>query len=194
MSHPPQGSVQGRRLFLALQPDENVRAACARTGRDLAIRMQPVHRRLVAAENLHLTLEFLGHSVTPGQEQAVRDAAANVPGEPFTMTLDVASSFAGASVWWLGPRTPPDALMAFRANLHQRLSGLGLHLERTRFSPHVTILKTASKLPPTRIEPIAWAVHDFVLMLSHIGPDGARYEMLQRWPLQQKAAKQLALL
>jgi 2'-5' RNA ligase len=182
-------AVQTNRLFFALLPDDETRSACQRAARELMIKYQPTQRRVVPPENYHVTLEFLGHTVTTEQEAGARASAALVSGEPFTMALEIAASFAGASVWWLGPRETPTKLLQFRGDLHKRLGGLGLNLDRGRFSPHVTVIKTGAKLPPTMIAAIDWTVSDFALMRSQVDADGSKYEVLQRWPIQATCAE-----
>ncbi|MFA5941497.1 MAG: RNA 2',3'-cyclic phosphodiesterase [Sinimarinibacterium sp.] len=184
--------MQTNRLFLALVPDDGVRQACNSAARNLVIRLAPPQKRVVQPENYHITLEFLGDTVTAEQEAEVRRAAGRVCGSPFSLKLDVASAFAAANVWWIGPRETPAELTTFRAELHKQVSGIGLHLERSRFTPHLTVLKTAAKLAPLSIAPIEWRVSGFALMRSTLSGEGSTYEILQRWPLQihQRGAQQ----
>ena len=58
-------------------------------------------------------------------------------------------------------------------------------LERLRFVPHLTIARNAKiVLPPTPIEPIEWAVDEFVLIRSRLDLQPVRYDVIGRWPLQ----------
>ncbi|HBG30494.1 MAG TPA: hypothetical protein DDW98_07690, partial [Gammaproteobacteria bacterium] len=64
----------GKRLFIALMPDEAVRVQLHAAARDLAIRTNPQRKRMIAPENYHLTLQFLGDGISAEQEAAVRQA------------------------------------------------------------------------------------------------------------------------
>ena len=72
-----------QRLFFALLPDEVVRKQLRRLQKDLS----QAGGRPVPAENLHLTLLFLG-DVPTEKIEAVRDTAADVAGCRFDLVLD----------------------------------------------------------------------------------------------------------
>lgn len=183
------------RLFFALMPSEDVRHACRAAARDLMIRTQ-CDGKPVPPDNYHATIVFLGSSVTKEQEAGARQAASLMRGAPFSLTLDVAGSFPRANVWWLGTRSAPEQLLAFRQELYQRISSLGLPLERSKFTPHVTVARSDKKLPPTMIKPIEWAVSDFVLMRSRLDKAPVTYDVIERWRLdggQARHAEQISL-
>lgn len=189
--------MAGRRLFIALVPDEGVRAKLHAAAKDLAIRTQPQRKRMIAAENYHLTLQFLGDGISAEQEAAVRQALTLVRGDPFEMTLDHARSFGDNGTWWLGMRQPPAELEALRAQILQRTGSVGFTGDR-RFTPHVSVMKVPEKLPPTRIATIAWRADAFALVSSTLTSEGSRYEPVEQWPLHGGAAaiasEQLSLL
>ena len=180
------------RLFLALWPDETVRRRIHRAGR---LAVAAGRGRPVPAGNLHLTLAFLGEVADTRREavaQAAAAAAASVG--PFELSLtDIGifqrGTFGRAGVLWLGgPATEP--LTALVRDLKDRLIEAGFGLDRKPFRPHLTL---ARKLPPLA-QPargttgpldraIAWSVSEIALIASVTDPAGARYQMLQTWPL-----------
>lgn len=175
-------SVATNRLFFALLPSEDVRSACHKACRELQMKMSPTGRP-IPADNYHLTLLFLGSTVSDADEEKALEAAESVSAVPFEFTLDIAQSFQEANVWWLGPRNPPKELMELRQNLYRAVADQGIPLDRNRFIPHVSVYRGNQKLPPTQIKPFTWASAHFALMRSHIEPQGSRYEVVRTLPL-----------
>jgi 2'-5' RNA ligase len=187
----------GKRLFIALMPDEAVRTQLHAAARDLAIRTNPQRKRMIAPENYHLTLQFLGDGISAEQEAAVRQALTLVRGDPFEMTIDHARTFGEGGTWWLGMRQVPPQLEALRAGVLQRTASVGIAGDR-RFTPHVSVMKVPEKLPPTRTSVIRWKVDAMALVSSTLTPEGSRYQVLEQWSLQGGApassSEQLSLL
>ncbi|MBS35763.1 MAG: hypothetical protein CMO26_07545 [Thiotrichales bacterium] len=77
-----------RRLFFSLPLPDQVR--CELSSPAQSIRLH--HVRYVAADNLHLTLVFVGN-VGPSKTSLLREAACAVAGEVFDITLDRLGSF-----------------------------------------------------------------------------------------------------
>lgn len=190
--------MAGRRLFIALMPDKGVRATLHAAAKDLAIRTSPQRKQMIAPENYHLTLQFLGDGISAEQEAAVRQAMTLVRGTPFDMTIDHARSFGNGGTWWLGMRQIPAEMEALRASVLQRTSSVGIAGDR-RFTPHVSVMKVPEKLPPTRTAVIAWKADAFALVSSTLTPVGSRYQLVDQWPLQggkgqPSSSEQLTLL
>lgn len=190
--------VQPNRLFFALLPTLEVRSAIEAAVKDLSMR-QPHGGKLVRAENLHLTLMFLGDAVPPEEEAAAIRAASKVAVPPVTLSLDHGATFAGnTSTWWLGTRSPPDTLLELRRRLHASLVEHKVGYDRQRFVPHVTFVRHANaRLPNTTVRPVVWDVGAFHLMRSPIGEAGSVYETVASWPLEARnntVAGQLQLL
>jgi len=176
--------MEPNRLFFALWPGEAVRSACHAAAKQLNIRL-PSGGYLSAPERYHITLLFLGDRVPKPQEEAALRAAAQVRAAPFTLTLDLASSFKNREIpWWLGPRTAPPALQDFYGRLRDTMVQANVSLERMRFVPHLTIARNAKiALPPTPIEPIHWDIGEFALIRSRLDLRPVAYEVLGTWPL-----------
>ncbi len=180
--------IEVNRLFFALWPTDAVRAACAEAARTLRMRMQPLGHP-IPAERYHITLLFLGDRVSPQREAALRQAAGLVRAPPFRLELDHAGSFRKARIpWWLGTRHPPEAATRLHDLLRDAALRVQLAPERTRFVPHLTVLRDAgTPLPPTQVAPIVWDVDQFVLVRSRIDRSPVEYELLERWPLRASA-------
>ena len=181
-------STQPNRLFFALVPDPEVRAACARVAKDIKMKAQPAGY-LVNPERYHMTLLFLGDAVSAPQEEAALAAAATVRIAPFALTLDHAGSFARNRQvpWWLGPREAPMA-DALSAALREAMHRAGVTPDRMRFVPHLTIVRDAHHaLAQTAIKPIEWRVREFVLVRSVLDSTPPEYRVIGRWPLLESA-------
>lgn len=190
--------VQPNRLFFALLPNPETRAAIVKATKDLTM-MIPHYGKPVRDENLHLTLMFLGDAVPASEQQAAIAAAECVAVGPLTMELDHGATFPGSpSTWWLGSRTAFPALLELRRQLQSAIVERKVTFDRQRFSPHVTIVRQAqSRLPNTTIKPIRWRCEYFSLMRSPIDTPGGIYETLATWPLEARSvveAGQIPLL
>ncbi len=186
------------RLFFALWPDPPVRVALADAARQLRIRTQPSGQP-VRPEMLHLTVLFLGSSVSAAQQADVLAVAAGVRTPPFSLRLDHAGCFRGARApWWLGLQSVPEELTRLHDRLRVAVHRVGLAPDRMRFVPHVTVQRNIGvALARTPVPPIEWPVREFVLLRSRLDQDPAQYEELGRWPLngaaESSAADQLSL-
>lgn len=174
------------RLFFALWPDELVRAALLR-----ASPTPGPGGRGVPADNLHITLAFLG-ATPPERLSTLTAAAAQVRGRAFSLQLDRSEILNRALVALMPSATPP-ALMQLAADLNARLAAAAFPAESRTYRPHVTVIRENTRGGGRRhalmsseevpIESVAWDVDAFVLACSHPGATGSRYEVLQRWPL-----------
>lgn len=180
---PPRAS---HNLFFALWPETDVRARIDAAARELKQVHAPAGR-WIKPHRYHLTLHFLGeHATLPADLVAAACAAGDQASAPaFDFTLDIAASFANRKIpWWLGCREIAPGLAALREEISAglRASGYGIGDEVDPVA-HVTILRDADRaLPMTPIAPIEWAVGEFVLIDSRIGPESG-YTVLRRWAL-----------
>ena len=178
----PATKGNSQRLFYALLPDDGVRLALAELARDVA---RETGGRAARAENLHLTLAFLG-SVPQERVAELADIGTKAAeaAAPFLMTLDALGVFRDAGVAWAGPQATPAGLRrvfdAMRASLHDA----ALPTERRGFNPHVTLARRCLRgLAVTTMEPLDWPVDSLALMASETLPEGVRYRELASWRL-----------
>lgn len=170
------------RLFVALELPAGVRAELA----SWAAAAAPPTMRRVAAENLHVTLAFLGTRAPADAEavSALLDGLARPLGP-----------LAVESPLWLPPRRPGvlavalgtgPALAQLHADLVAALEGaIGFESDRRPLRAHVTVARARreARLRAVEVDPppaLSFAPAGLVLYRSHTGAGGARYEALAR--------------
>ena len=171
----PASAAGSARLFLALWPTPAVRAGLL-AWRDVF--EWPEGASPVAADELHLTLHFIG---------AVPRAALDELLPMFAVPMPAFELRFGRPELWHGglavlrPHAVPDALLQLHAALRGVLEGAALRTETRPFRPHVTLARRAhgarvgAPAPPVR-----WRVHGHALVESRPGPAG-RYGVVQRY-------------
>ena len=178
--------MQPNRLFIAAYPPLEV----AQSLLDAARPTLPANAKPVAAEQVHLTMLFIG---------SVRRVEMN----ELLESVDRAASGRGTcrlTLRTLGvlPETGEPRLLAalgeadgnlleVQKRLAARLARLRPKAERDRFLPHLTLARFApasSLLPETAIEPIAWTIRELRLMDSHLRPSGAVHTLVHTSPLE----------
>jgi 2'-5' RNA ligase len=170
------------RMFFALWPDPVARDSLASLARDTAAQAQG---RAPAAENLHLTLAFLGDVASNRIAilQAIGLAAA-AAAQPFALTLDRVGAFRAAGITWAGASSTPPKLEHLVRFLASALAEEGFSTERRAFQPHLTLARRCRR--PTNVEiatPIAWAIERITLNASVPESGGPRYRELGSWQL-----------
>lgn len=182
------------RLFVAAELPAGHRAALA----DVCERGRSGGVRWVPAENVHLTLKFLGE--VDGEKVAkIEEALAAVAAgaEPFTLSLSDCGCFPNSRaprVLWVGLGEGAEAAAALAAAVDRALEPLGFPREKRPFKAHLTIGRakdprgagaTASRklaqlhgfaAPAEQLEAVA-------LVKSTLTPEGSIYEEIGRWRL-----------
>ena len=187
------------RLFIGLELDDAVRAAAAAAAarlRDLA--GPDIDARWIPAENLHITLWFIGEV---DDERASRIGTAI--DRPFaTPTFDLAIGGAGAfpaagapRIFWLGVGAGADAALALHDEVGARLAPLGFEPERRAYAAHLTVARVKearrrgghagvrAALAASSYDAGACRIRAVTLFRSRLSPKGAAYEPLLRVPL-----------
>ena len=166
------------RLFVALDLPATVRSELAAW----CDRVAPDSVRRVPADNLHLTLAFLG-----ARSQDEADAVAAL----LPAVTEPLGEMTTAGALWLPPRRPGVLTVAVEAD--GRLStlqaalvaGLGEAIgfvpEARAFRPHITVGRVPRNVrlrPPSLAEPpkLTFAAPSITLYRSRTQPGGARYE------------------
>lgn len=156
------------RLFIAICLSEEMKDALRRVQRQME--SQRVTGNFTSAENLHLTLAFIGEYPDP-------DAVDLPPVEPFTLALDGFGSF--GDLWWAG-LAPCPALNRCVAALRRGLADSGIPFDRKRFSPHITLLRRGIGRPAVQVPPAGMTVDHISLIRSDRGKRGMVYTELRR--------------
>ena len=128
--------------------------------------------RPVAADNLHLTLAFLG------------EVSAD-----FTLTLDDAGQWLRSRVVWLGTRQPPRGLLQLASMLRAQAARSGCYQSPQPFHPHITLWRDARQAVPIPAPGFHWSfpVNEFVLYESSFGRGRTRYTALERYPFHKES-------
>lgn len=174
------------RLFVAIELDEQIRAALAHA--QAALRPSCDGVRWVAPQNLHLTVKFLGEvpdrEVT-GVTEAVARAAADAV--PFDMQIAECGCFPPRDmvrIVWAGAVDTPGALLRCVEGVEKRLEDVGYPRERKRFSPHITIGRVRedrsggcvrSAVEGHALDRLEQSVSTLTLMSSVLSPKGPTY-------------------
>ena len=175
------GTTESRqRLFFALWPDNEVRAALEATGQSLLGKRV---KRLPAA-NLHLTLAFAG-SITASVRHCLESAAVNIHQAPFELTLDHSGHWHRPRIAWIGPTHTPPGLWSLVGALRSAFETCGLQADTRPYQPHVTLARKISRLEnDTPITPVPWSIRSFSLIESVTDPRGVIYQRLVSWALE----------
>ena len=185
------------RLFVAIQLPSDLAARAV----EILPTSLPALRR-VKAENLHLTLAFLGQ--TPDERlgdvtAAVAEAAASVA--PFTLTFDRAGRFPERGrprVVWLGIREAAPSVTALGAAVSDGLRSRGLRFDDRPLAPHLTLARVVedagaaeaktvgAALEDLAIAKLSFEVDEIAVVQSVLSPKGPRYTALATVPLAHK--------
>ncbi len=203
----PDAPDAPQRLFLAVPLPAEVIDHVDTVTRSLQEEGWPV--RWAAAGNAHITLHFLGN-VEPERAQLLRLALPPVIAahERFplrTADLGVFPNMKRPRVIWLGLYGPAHRLNTLRDSIGETLASLEFAIEQTEFHPHITLGRVRDgkntrvrDLPASiraRLEqaaatgevthkrPLPVPVDEVLLIRSHLGPEGPRYEVIERFPL-----------
>jgi 2'-5' RNA ligase len=166
------------RLFFALWPDAQLRAALRRLQNDL-----PLHGgRPTHPQDLHLTLAFLGD--VPAERRACYEAAADdIRGAPFEVRLERVGHWPRPRILWCGPQANPPELAALVQSLEAALRPCGFAGEDRAYAAHLTLARKVTTPPaPLAAWHADWRVDGFVLAAGCGGP-APRYRVLRRWNL-----------
>ncbi|WIO43965.1 RNA 2',3'-cyclic phosphodiesterase [Klebsiella electrica] len=144
--------------------------------------------RPVAADNLHLTLAFLGE-VSADKQHALAALAGRIHQPGFTLTLDDAGQWLRSRVVWLGTRRPPRGLLQLASLLRAQAARSGCYQSPQPFHPHITLLREARHAVPIPPPGFSWtfAVSEFVLYESRFSRGRTRYTALERYPFNKES-------
>ena len=178
-----QPDERNLRLFFAFWPTAAERAALAEW--QLPLR-ELCGGRLMHIDTLHTTLVFLG-DVAEHRLQALRLAAQEVSCRNFELILKAVHYWGHNHIAYAAPEVIPPQLAELVHELELSLRKHHFHFEARPYKPHVTLLRNAqwsdAHLPPMRA--VRWQVDEFVLVQSLHDEQGAKYEVLANFPLQQ---------
>ena len=180
------------RLFVAIELSSDFRARLVKM--QDGVRAVAGNLSFTPAENLHLTLKFLGE-VPDAQVPRVSDALAAVgPVGEFDLKGGGVVCFperGRVRVVSAAVESTPN-LIELQRRIEGAMEAAGFPREGRAYHPHITLARARIALPaPMRgslmalgdaSEPAGWMrVHDFVLMQSRLHPKGAQYTPAARF-------------
>ena len=191
-------SPQTIRAFIAINLPHEVRAGVERVQHDLKRAAGTSWVRWTPAEQIHLTLKFLGNipaESVPELDAALRRACAQVA--PFELRVSGLDCFPDSKrprVLWVGLGGALDRLQELQKAIVIETERWGEPEDRP-FHPHLTLGRTKSTRPrelqalgaAIKAAPAAelgsWQVTRVDLMQSELFPEGARHTGLLEVPL-----------
>ncbi len=184
------------RLFVACELPEVLRSALAGLQADLRERAG-AQLRWVRAEGIHLTLKFLGEVNESRLDQIESALCGSV--EPFDVGVRPAKlgGFGGGRlrVIWVGLEGDLDELGQLARVVERALAPVGFEEESRPFRPHLTLARVPDRLGNDQRRELSELVAAFELpampsvrlsqlslIRSVLGPGGARYQTISRYP------------
>jgi 2'-5' RNA ligase len=179
-----------RRVFFALWPDEALRTALADAAREA---VRACGGRPVPAQNLHVTLAFLGsvpERRIPELTSLARRVANAFPADAVPLRLTF-----GRLEHWKKPQIvcatvseefPSTAapIESLADALKREAVGAGFAPDLKPFHAHVTVARKVAR--PTRsldMHSVPWSFTGFALVESHTAAAGALYSVIESWSL-----------
>lgn len=176
------------RLFVAVEIPFSVRDNLAALIRDMrAIAPRP---KWVRAENLHITLKFIGETA-PARLDAIRTALAAVrSSQPVVLEFRGISFFLKRRFLVLSARVEDSSsLQLLASDIDRGLQPVGIPGEERAYIPHVTLARSDDPGLLTKFRPFiddharrsfgSFAVREFHLIESKLKSSGAEYTTLQ---------------
>jgi 2'-5' RNA ligase len=182
------------RAFIALELSEEVAQRLDRISNELKLRFPHNAVRWVPAQNIHLTLKFLGDVSIANLEalqKMIQAECEDIP--PFDLSVGSVGAFPSLNrprVIWVGV-TAPAVLSNLYRNIELAAARLGYPPEERPFSPHLTLGRAARNASPAELQQIGQALRGYNigflgavhipavhLYKSDLSPAGARYTKL----------------
>ncbi|HMU26992.1 MAG TPA: RNA 2',3'-cyclic phosphodiesterase [Solirubrobacterales bacterium] len=173
-----------RRVFVALDPPVELRSEAEAWARHIARSAKGL--RVVPARNSHITLAFLGER----DEFEIEEVAGAL-----LETAVPATGLALGAPAWLPKRRPRSLVLDIhddRGELKELQAGMAGALksalgwkEDRPYRPHLTCARTGRGFDPSHLRvpvspSIAFSGQSVTLYASHLGPEGAEYEVIER--------------
>jgi len=156
--------------------------------------------RLVAPQNIHITIRFLG-GINPAMVEKVYEAMKTVKFRPFIVQIRGLGVFPNINyprVVWAGMTDGVEQLKSIFLQLEPKIRALGFEADAYGFSPHLTIARVKSGANKQRLAELVTNRKDYEfgiikadclrLKKSQLSPKGPTYSTLKEFcpPQEQK--------
>jgi 2'-5' RNA ligase len=152
------------RSFIALEVPPEIQDAIARSIAPLQITLPKPLIRWVVAQNVHLTLKFLGDISPANLERLADDLKVEARNhEPFSMAVEGLGAFPNprrARVIWIGLESP-GGLKTLTRNVEMVAAKLGYPMDDRPFSPHLTVGRVGSNVSGAGLQTIHTALEGY---------------------------------
>jgi len=179
--------VKSVRLFIAIKPEEKLLGNLVLAAAPLKTEPWASKVRWIDADNIHLTLRFLGNSSVNVIADLCAVLRSRLVFDVITYEINEIAVFPSPSrpavIAALVPAT--DELTRLATELEEIVSGFGYRPQRKGFRGHLTLARCRRGFPRDSsihylIEPISGSAAEIVLYHSDTRPAGAVYQELAR--------------
>ncbi|MCI0532136.1 MAG: RNA 2',3'-cyclic phosphodiesterase [candidate division Zixibacteria bacterium] len=183
------------RAFIAVELPSDVKNQIARMQAEL--RRIPAQVSWTKADNVHLTLKFLGEIGSERLQPVTQAARAGCKGvKKFRISLKGLGGFPNLRqprVIWIGTQNGAEELISLQAKIDSELDKAGFPREEKKFRPHFTIgrvrvpksiEKLAQALGNTEFQTADIDISRVTVMQSRLSPGGSIYTALEKIELE----------
>lgn len=169
-------SFKVKRLFFALWPDPEIREKCVHIQQALGA----CEGNVVSAQNLHITLVFLG-AVKADTEAALCAGAAQISVPALKLEFDRLSFWNKSEVLCLTASRLDPCLLHLVEALKRLALDCGLLPEARPYTPHVSLFRKVKQSRSVNFETLTWHSSSFSLVESRASLTGVKYHVGQTW-------------
>jgi 2'-5' RNA ligase len=185
------------RLFVALAIPGSVREKLA----DVMRQMRSIAPQLkwVRAENLHITLKFIGEVEAERLDSIIAALMGAGSGAPSTAAEPIALEFRGVGFFskrrllvLFAALEASSSLQSLASEINRRLETVGVAAEERAFTPHITLARSDEPNLLVKLRPFidenssrsfgSFHAPEFHLLESKLKSTGAEYTTLQSFP------------
>ncbi len=148
----------------------------------------------VAAQNIHITLKFLGETDEANLNNIIHSLQ-TIEQKSFSLTIEKTSAFPNLNfpkVIWLGVTGDLKPIIQLSKQVDEQMAQLNFPEEKRKFSPHITIGRVKGKAPKPLLSFLKQhhdhdfgliTIDSFKLMSSELTPKGPIYTIVKDFPL-----------
>lgn len=185
--------MSGRRIFIALDISDAVRAVCSDHIDILRRAFPQASVGWERLEKLHITLEFLG-PVDAAPLQSLQERLSDIASRQTRFNLNLSStgvfpSRSRSRILWIGIDDEHRAVDGLYEEMRAVCSSLGYQGDGKSFKPHITIGRVrepggssdvVTRHLQMQIKPVRFEVSGIVIYESQLQPTGSVYSIVSR--------------